>query len=149
MSHGVVSVGYEGRTIEGFVQSLVSAGVTAVADVRLNAISRKAGFSKSRLQAALADADIDYQHFRTLGNPKENREPFWTGRVLEGRATYRELLARDEQTSALSELGNLADRQVVAVLCFEHDHERCHRQVLIDELVQHSDIPVQHLPAQS
>lgn len=149
MSHGVVSVGYEGRTIEGFVESLVSVGVTAVADVRLNAISRKAGFSKSRLHAALADANIEYLHFPALGNPKDNRKPFWTGRVLEGRANYRELLTGDEQASALSELGSLADHQVVAVLCFEHDHDRCHRQVVIDELVQRTDLPVQHLPAPS
>jgi transcriptional regulator with XRE-family HTH domain len=148
MSHGVVSAGYEGRTIEGFVESLVSLGVTAVADVRLNAISRKAGFSKGRLRSALAEADIDYLHFRTLGNPKENREPFWTGRLQEGRAVYRELLAGDDQSSALTELGELADHGVVAILCFEQDHERCHRQVVIDELTTQAEIPVHHLPAE-
>lgn len=145
----MVSAGYEGRTIEGFVESLVSVGVTAVADVRLNAISRKAGFSKGRLQNALAEADIDYLHFRTLGNPKENREPFWAGRVQEGRETYRELLSGDDQVSALSELGELADHQVVAILCFESDHERCHRQVVIDELTAATELPVRHLPAES
>lgn len=149
MSHGVVSAGYEGRTIEGFVESLVALGVTAVADVRLNAISRKAGFSKGRLQTVLAEADIDYLHFRTLGNPKENREPFWTGRLQEGREAYRELLSGDDQVLALTELGELADQQVVAILCFEEDHERCHRQVVIDELTSQAEVPVQYLPAEA
>lgn len=148
MTHGVVSVGYEGRTIDGFIESLIAVGVTAVADVRLNAISRKAGFSKSRLRSALADAGIDYLHFSTLGNPKSNRDPFWTGRIDEGRDTYRELLTGDEQASALTALGSLADDQVVAVLCFESDHDRCHRQVVIDELIQQADLPVHHLPTE-
>jgi len=148
MSNGVVSAGYEGRTIDGFVESLVSAGVTTVADVRLNAISRKVGFSKGKLRAALEGVGIEYLHFRTLGNPKTNREPFWSGRLGEGCAVYRELLAGDDQVSALSELGDLAGDQVVAVLCFEEDHDRCHRQVVIDELTQRRGVPVQHLPAQ-
>jgi len=149
MSHGVVSAGYEGRTIEGFVDALVSLGVGAVADVRLNAISRKAGFSKARLRTALAEAAIDYVHFRLLGNPKENREPFWTGRLQEGRDIYRELLSGDDQASALTELGELADQKVVAILCFEQDHERCHRQVVIDELTSGWGLPVRHLPAEA
>lgn len=149
MSNGVISAGYEGRTIDGFVESLVSVGVTAVADVRLNAISRKAGFSKGKLRAALEGVGIEYLHFRTLGNPKTNREPFWSGRLGEGRAVYRELLAGDEQVSALSALGDLARDQVVAVLCFEEDHDRCHRQVVIAEVTQGRDVAVQHLPRQS
>jgi hypothetical protein len=40
MTNGIVSVGYEGRTIDDFVTELQRAGVRTVADVRLNAISR-------------------------------------------------------------------------------------------------------------
>jgi transcriptional regulator with XRE-family HTH domain len=50
---GLWSTGYEGRTIDSFVTALIAAGVDAVADIRLTPISRKAGFSKSRLSAAL------------------------------------------------------------------------------------------------
>lgn len=149
MSHGVVSAGYEGRSIEGFIESLVELGVTAVADVRLNALSRKTGFSKGRLTTALAEADIDYRHFRVLGNPKDNRKPFWTGRLQEGRAAYRERLSGDDQVSALAELSQLADQQVVAILCFEKDHERCHRQVVIDELANQAELPIRHLPEEA
>jgi DNA-binding XRE family transcriptional regulator len=145
MTHGVVSVGYEGRTIETFVQSLVAAGVATVADVRLNPISRKAGFSKTKLKDALAAAGIDYVHFRSLGNPKSNRAPFWTGRVDEGRETYRSLLAGTDETAALDELSELVDREVVAVMCFEHDQSICHRQVVIEMLDDGIDRPVQAL----
>lgn len=147
MSHGIVSVGYEGRTIDDFVGELVRAGVRTVADVRLNAISRKAGFSKTRLREALAAAGINYRHMRSLGNAKENREPFWDGRVEEGRRVFRKALQSPEAESSLRELVNLAAEEVVAVLCFETDVEKCHRKVIIDEVVEAAPVPVVALPA--
>ncbi|GAB4001852.1 DUF488 family protein, N3 subclade [Nocardioides ultimimeridianus] len=147
MTHGIVSVGYEGRTIDDFVAALVRAGVHTVADVRLNAISRKAGFSKTRLQEALAAAGIGYRHMRSLGNAKENRQPFWDGRVEEGRRVFREALQSPEAESSLHDLASLAANEVVAVLCFESDPEMCHRKVIIDEVVGAAPMPVVALPA--
>lgn len=147
MTHGIVSVGYEGRTIEDFVDELVRAGVKTVADVRLNAISRKAGFSKTRLRDALAAAGIEYRHMRSLGNAKENRSPFWDGRVEEGRRVFGEALRAPEAESSLDELSALVRDQVVAVLCFESDVEKCHRKVIIDKVVGATKAPVAALPA--
>lgn len=147
MTHGIVSVGYEGRNIEDFVAALVEAGVQTVADVRLNAISRKAGFSKTRLKDALAAAGIDYRHMRSLGNAKENRSPFWEGRVDEGRRVFRQAIQNPEAESSLDELSLLVRDQVVAVLCFETDVEKCHRKVIIDEIVGTTKAPVAALPA--
>jgi len=146
MTHGIVSVGYEGRTIDDFVTELVRGGVQTVADVRLNAISRKAGFSKTRLRDALAAAGIDYRHMRSLGNTKENRPPFWEGRVEEGRQVFRERLRSPEAESSLNELSALVRDQVVAVLCFETDVEKCHRKVIIDEVAGTTEVPVTALP---
>ncbi len=147
MNHGIVSVGYEGRTIEDFVAELVRAGVQTVADVRLNAISRKAGFSKTRLREALAAAGIGYRHMRSLGNAKENRQPFWDGRVEEGRRVFRQGLRSPEAETSLHELAALAADEVVAVLCFESDVEMCHRKVIIDEVVEVAPMPVVDLTA--
>lgn len=147
MTHGIVSVGYEGRSIEDFVAALVEAGVQTVADVRLNAISRKAGFSKTRLRDALAAAGIDYRHMRSLGNAKENRSPFWEGRADEGRRVFRQAIQNPEAESSLEELSALVRDQVVAVLCFETDVEMCHRKVIIDEVVGTTKAPVAALPA--
>lgn len=147
MTHGIVSVGYEGRSIDDFVAALVEAGVQTVADVRLNAISRKAGFSKTRLTQALAAAGIDYRHMRSLGNAKENRSPFWEGRVDEGRRVFRQAIQNPQAKTSLDELSALVRDQVVAVLCFETDVEKCHRKVIIDEIVGTTKAPVAALPA--
>lgn len=139
---GLVSVGYEGRDLDGFVRELSEAEVTMVADVRLTPLSRKPGFSKTRLGERLGQAGIGYRHLRPLGNPKENRPAFWQGRIEEGQARFRSLLASPEAISALAELAGHAERERVAVLCFERDEHRCHRKVVLDTVRDLARVPV-------
>lgn len=141
----LVSAGYEGRTIDEFVEALVLRSVDVVADVRLNPISRKPGFSKTRLTGALAEAGISYRHFKELGNPKSNRPPFWEGRPEEGRAVYRALLSQQPASGSLDELIALADQGSVAVLCFEHDEDRCHRKVILEAAMRRGHGPAVQL----
>ena len=47
----IFSIGYEGFTVDALVRRLVSARVTVLYDVRLNAVSRRPGFSKRALTA--------------------------------------------------------------------------------------------------
>lgn len=142
---GLWSVGYEGRDIDSFVASLMSSRIDVVADVRLTPISRKPGFSKTRLGAALSDAGIEYTHLRALGNPKDNRAPFWDGRVAEGRAQFRSVLRSDEARSDLDRLAAQAKQSRVAVLCFEKDESRCHRQVVLEAVRKQASVSVHPL----
>lgn len=128
------SVGYEGRSVDELVTLLRDHRVTVLLDVRLNAISRKPGFSKHRLRTTLAAAGIEYRHARALGNPKHNREPFHTGDTARGARVFRALLASDEAGLELGHLAELLASERVAVFCFERDHDRCHRQVILDAL---------------
>jgi uncharacterized protein (DUF488 family) len=133
---GVTGAGYEGREIGDFVAELVDLGVTRLVDVRLTPISRKRGFSKTALGEALAGAGIAYEHHRELGNPKENRTGF-AGSEQELSAAKREYarrLATPEAQAALTQLRECAERELVAVLCFEADQHRCHRDVVLGEL---------------
>lgn len=131
----LVSIGYEGRDIDEFVAELAARDVDVLADVRLNAISRRRGFSKTALRTALAAAGIEYRHLRELGNPRENR-PLFSGPRLElGRATYRSTVLQTEAGArALAELRALAAEHCVAVMCVERDESRCHRKVVLDAL---------------
>ena len=54
----VFTVGYEGTDIDRFVRTLKAVGVEKLADVRAVAVSRKAGFSKTKLASRLAEEGI-------------------------------------------------------------------------------------------
>ncbi|MGW4550420.1 DUF488 family protein, N3 subclade [Streptomyces violaceorubidus] len=139
---GLWSAGYEGRDIDSFVASLLDSRIDVVADVRLTPISRKKGFSKTRLGEALAEAGIEYTHLRGLGNPKDNRAPFWDGRLDVGRARFRGVLRSEEAQTDLERLAEHARQARVAVLCFEKDESRCHRQVVLDTVRKRAAVPV-------
>lgn len=141
-SPGLWSVGYEGRDIDGFVAALREARIEVVADVRLTPISRKPGFSKTRLGNALGEAGIDYLHLRNLGNPKDNRAPFWEGRIAEGQARFRGLLCSEAAQGDLDRLATRARQVRVAVLCFEKDEQRCHRRVVLETIQARTALPV-------
>ncbi|MFE9628462.1 DUF488 family protein [Streptomyces sp. NPDC006527] len=139
---GLWSAGYEGRDIDSFVASLLCSRIDVVADVRLTPISRKKGFSKTRLGEALAEAGIEYTHLRALGNPKDNRAPFWDGRLDVGRARFRGVLRSEEAQTDLERLAEHARQSRVAVLCFEKDESRCHRQIVLDTVRKRAAVPV-------
>jgi len=110
--------------------------------VRLTPLSRRPGFSKTRLKKALESGGIEYLHYRALGNPKENRSAFRGRAVEQGRSRFRELLSIPEAQVALGALGLRARQEVVAVLCFEKDHDACHRKVVIDAVLADGHLPV-------
>jgi Domain of unknown function DUF488 len=94
----IYSVGYEGMTARALVDSLVGARVATLVDVRLTPASRKPGFSRKALTAALDVAGIDYVHEPDLGNPPDNRDSFRTGDGNEGRRRMRERLFNDSSS---------------------------------------------------
>jgi uncharacterized protein (DUF488 family) len=136
MRFNLVSIGYEGRTATELVEALVEQGVDFLVDVRLTPLSRKPGLSKTKLSAALADRGIRYVHLPQLGNPRENREAFWQGRVADRLKVFGRLLEAPEPVCALDRIVELAHKGVVGVLCFERDHQRCHRQAVTDRVVK-------------
>ena len=133
---GAIGVGYEGRDVQDLVADLVRRGVTRLVDVRLTPISRKRGFSKSALRDALVEAGIQYDHRRELGNPKVNRAGFGgtDTELREAKKQYAAILEAVEAQQSLDELGRLAANECIAVLCFEADQHRCHRDVVLAEI---------------
>jgi len=133
---GAIGVGYEGQEIQTFVEALAQRGVTRLVDVRLTPISRKRGFSKTALREALAEAGIVYDHRRELGNLKTNRAGFAgsESELDQAKERYASSLSSDEAQGSLDELGRLAATECIAVLCFEADQRRCHRDVVLGEI---------------
>lgn len=130
----LVSIGYEGKTVDDLVARLLAQAVCVLVDVRLTPLSRKPGLSKTKLAAALHAAGIQYVHHRALGNPKDNRAGLRAGEQ-ESLVRYRKVLDTAEASNALNHVCELLDGGVVALLCFEEDHAECHRKVVIDRVL--------------
>jgi hypothetical protein len=108
------NIGYQGRTQQGFIDTLRQAGVTVLVDLREKPFSRMAGFSKNVLRAALEEAGIAYRHM---------------GKTLGGLTCTPEMWAE-----GCRELAQLAQGEAVAIMCLERDAAQCHRRKLVQIL---------------
>ena len=132
---GLVTIGYEGRSLEGYLNDLLGHGVTLLCDVRRNPLSRKYGFSKGTLSKACEGVGIRYEHLPELGIPSDQR------RELHTQADYYALFAEYEQQSlpreraALDKIrGWVVAGERVALTCFERLPQECHRHCVAEAL---------------
>ena len=131
----VWTIGYEQATVAAVIDALTSAGVGVLADVRALPLSRRPGFSKTALAGALAEAGIEYRHFKALGTPPDGRAAARAGRHVELERIYAGQLELPEALAAGAELANLAAAKRVALLCYERDAQVCHRSLLREAML--------------
>ena len=128
------TIGYEQATQAAVVSALREAGVEVLADVRYLPLSRRPGFSKSSLRAAVEEAGIGYVHLKHLGTPAEGRAAARRGDHAELARVYAGQLELPETLAQMAELRDLAEDKRVALLCYERDAGECHRALLADAL---------------
>jgi uncharacterized protein (DUF488 family) len=139
------TVGYEGRSVDELLAELLDSSVEGLVDVRELTLSRRPGLSKTGLTKTLCDAGIEYVHVRALGNPKPNRERYWAGDMQGGAAFYRKHLNNGPR-SALVELAESLGDRATCLFCFERNHARCHRDVIVETIeVLQPGLAVRHL----
>ena len=141
----VATVGYEGATLPALLDALHAAEIALLVDVRAVARSRRPGFAKTRLAAALDGVGIGYRHLRGLGTPADGRAAARAGRHGAMRAIFSAHLATPDAQADLAILAELASVQRVCLLCFEADPRHCHRLLVADALAARLPIEVAHL----
>ncbi len=141
----VYTSGYEGKSIDSFIQQLLKKGINTLIDVRNNPLSRKYGFSKSALNKICNDVQIEYTHYPELGIPSSYRTQ------LNSVEDYDRLFQLYVSNILCDTLGS-QDKVVKtikenpsALLCFEEDPRFCHRSHLANALSTASQLDVIHL----
>ncbi|MDY0015822.1 MAG: DUF488 domain-containing protein [Bacteroidales bacterium] len=131
------TIGYEGISLETYINKLIINDIHILCDVRRNAYSQKYGFSKRQLQTACEGVGLRYIHIPELGIASENR------RQLESQKDYDLLFEQYEKTTlknnraALLKLKEIIDTDKrVALTCFEKDPKQCHRTRIANALMQ-------------
>jgi uncharacterized protein (DUF488 family) len=141
----LLTIGYEGCTIDGVLATLKQAGVGLLIDVRAVAASRKPGFSKRQLAAGLDQQGIGYIHLQRLGTPKPGRDAVRSGHPERMVPIFKAHMETPEATLALAEAKTLAGERRCCLLCFERDHRHCHRHLVAEMIVAETGQVVQHL----
>lgn len=148
MKKQIYTFGYEGLSLEAFIQRLKSTNVNCVVDVRAVPLSRKRGFSKKSFAAALASAGIKYVHLLPMGCPKETRDRYReTGNWNAYTRAFLTYLAG--QTSTIRELAVTVMAENCCLVCFEADFDRCHRTFVARAVARISGYSVTHITSQN
>lgn len=141
----IFTIGYEGTTVGEFIAALQSVGVQRVIDVRALPLSRRPGFSKSPLRAALEEAGIEYVHLKALGTPAEGRAAARAGRHADLERIYAGQLELPDAIAQSAIMLEMALEKPSALLCMEREPGHCHRTLLLDAVAR--DWEVVHLYA--
>lgn len=132
----LMTIGYEGRSLEEYIMILLQNDVRVLCDVRKNAYSQKFGFSKAQLTKACDGAGIRYEHIPNLGIVSEKRKD------LKTQSDYDKLFDEYESTTlatARNELNHIftllqSDKRI-ALTCFEQNPLQCHRSRIANRLI--------------
>ena len=142
------TIGYEGVTLEEYLNKLILNDVKMLCDVRRNPLSMKYGFSKSQLKAACEGIGIAYLHLPEVGIASDLRQN------LETQKDYDALFVRYQQECLVNTKSTqvqifnlLKEHQRVALTCFEADICQCHRKPLAESIAELDgfDFQVKHL----
>ncbi|HEV2300366.1 MAG TPA: DUF488 domain-containing protein [Stellaceae bacterium] len=141
----LATIGYEKARLDDVIAALRAAGIATLIDVRDRPISRRPGFSKRQLGAAVEAAGMRYVHLAALGTPPEGREAgrrrdwdrFW--RIVE------EKLGRSEAAHDLAYAALFAEAAPSCLLCYEADWQTCHRRRIAEILAARHGFRVRHL----
>jgi uncharacterized protein (DUF488 family) len=139
------TIGYEGKSVDGFFNDLLAAGMTGVLDVRANPVSRKYGFAKRSMSRIASNLGLAYHHIPELGITGDHRAG------LSGFESYQRLLDEYERTMLpersihVRQATSLLRSQPLALLCMEKDVRCCHRGRLADRIAEEAGMSVTHL----
>lgn len=142
------TIGYEGVSLEEYINKLIVNDVKVLCDVRKNSFSMKFGFSKSQLQAACNGVGIEFVHIPQLGIDSDKRQELAT------QADYDRLFAM-YNTNVLTQTHDYQDILIdllfknkrIALTCFEANICQCHRTHLANAITKHPSFvfQVKHL----
>jgi uncharacterized protein (DUF488 family) len=155
----VATIGvYEGD-LESFVAKLHEADVALLLDIRQRRGVRGREYAwanAQRLEAALRDAGIEYEHRKELAPTTALRQLQYAedDRLGVGKRSRRVLAPAYAEGYRREILDHVDLRPIVesmpegrttALLCVERDPEACHRSLVADELQAAFRLPVVHL----
>lgn len=122
------TIGYEQAKPAAVMSEITGAKVDVLVDVRAVTSSRRPGFSKNQLAAALGKEGIDYLHLQRLGTPSEGRQAARAGDYKRLWEIFdKHIKSEPAQEELYQLLGLVKSGTRVCLLCYCRDPAHCHR----------------------
>jgi len=129
------TIGYEGISLEEYLNKLIINDVRVLCDVRKNSLSMKYGFNKSQLQKACKGVGIEYVHIPEVGIDSDKRQELNTQADYDNLFVFYRTTVLKNQTDKQKEiLSLLQSKRRVALTCFEANICQCHRKYLAESI---------------
>jgi uncharacterized protein (DUF488 family) len=140
------TVGYEQAKPATVLGELKRAKIELLVDTRAIAASRKPGFSKRQLAAALEEKGIGYIHLQKLGTPAEGRAAARGGDTDALWRIYDKHIRGAEAQNELRQLITLIKTgKRIALLCYCRDPKTCHRSRIVANVKKKMAVKVTNL----
>jgi hypothetical protein len=141
----VFTIGYQGLSIDAFLNTLLENGIEILADVRNSPLSRTFGFHKSTMHRLCENLGIEYCGFRELGIPPSERANLNAKEDRDKLFEKYEQRVLEFQTETLKSLAEKICLKPTALLCMESDPQLCHRSELARIMSLISGLPIIHI----
>ena len=140
------TIGYEQAKPAAVLNELKRAKIDLLIDTRAVAASRRPGFSKKQLAAALDEKGIAYIHLQKLGTPAEGRAAAKSGDTDRLWKIYDKHIKKAEPQEELGELVTLIKSgKHIALLCYCRDPRTCHRSRIVANVKKRMRVKVKDL----
>jgi uncharacterized protein (DUF488 family) len=129
------TIGYEGISLEEYINRLLINDIKVLVDVRRNPLSMKYGFNKNQMKRYCENLGIEYVHFPEVGIQSEQRQQLNNQKDYDKLFDYyrnNNLIKNFEAQSNI--LALLKDHKRIALTCFEANICQCHRKHLAEAI---------------
>lgn len=131
------TIGYEGVSLEKYLNKLVSNDVKLLVDVRKNSLSMKFGFSKSLLKKYCESLSIEYIHIPEVGINSDQRQELNTQQDYDALfEVYKKTTLNETDCYQAKIIELLSKHKRIALTCFEADICQCHRKPLAEAIAK-------------
>ena len=149
----ILTIGYERASAQEIIGVLKDNGVQKLMDTRHNnSRGRKHEFFRKNLEPLLTAEGIDYEHDPDFGSPEELQRQFELPGCLPPARKAERQRWMDAYSDWLDDHPEIAEKlirtignQIVCLMCYEADVNKCHRSRLCDALTARFGVAVRHL----
>lgn len=141
----VYTIGYENRSVDGFLNKLLRAGIRRIVDIRANPVSRKYGFARSSLASLAGKLGLGYTHCPELGISSQKRRDVQTPDEFRELFGYYEREILPGEPDAVAKVAELMKTAPSVLVCMEKEAVDCHRSRLATRVATLTKLKIVHL----